>query len=171
MSQQEVGPENKASTNMPHLIINKLSVVIYLYSTEGTPLYVLEPSGEAVKVVNFQQLIAPPEPSKRKYREVGHVPVAYSATEAGQEVIKDYLVPVVEPSFLIPRSLAVSGALLGLPAAIPPSIVYQPRWYLVEEDAARLARREGRCDVLTWDPSTLLFDEGHGKGVCRFVQW
>jgi hypothetical protein len=136
-----------------------------LYSQEQELLCQIAPAFAPVKVTNFRQFIAPPDHPRRKYQEMGNVLVAHPR---GEDPVR---IPVITLATIIPRDLGVSGTMEGLPARIAPSVVYQPQWFISTEEVARLAAKQGRYDVLTFDHTTLLFDEDSGKGIQRFVQW
>ena len=166
MSQGNPSTEHAASTQMSHLIINLLPYTLSLYAESGKVLLCqLPPSFSPVQISDFQQLMAPPDHCKRKYKEAGNILVAHPHEEVLVRV------PVITLVTLIPRDLGVSGTLEGLPARIAPDVVYQPQWFISTEEVARLAAKLGRYDVLSWDPSTALFDEESGKGIQRLVQW
>lgn len=154
------------STHIPHTIVSLLPFSLYLYTLDGFFLCEFSPSGEVATVEHFRQLIAPPEPDRRRVKVHGHIPIAYGAAEENNA----YLVPVVSYEFAISRH-SVSGITCGLPDGIAADIVYVPRWYITTEDVARVACAHGRWDVITWDSSSLLFDEIGRKGICRFAQW
>ena len=171
MSLQETNTTEQDKASLPHLIINTLPIALSLYSPDGILLRQFEPSGSPVHVVHFWQPLDLPAPLTTSYEEIGHVPIEYSCMDGEQQVFATHLVPVVAAKRRMLRMLGISGSIQGLPPARPADIVYQPRWFIVSEKAAQLAAKEGRNDVLTFDVTTLLFDEEHAKGILRFVQW
>lgn len=170
-AQRTVTTESEQPT---HKVVNFLPYAVQIYTEDQQHLvYEIPPSGEVAQSYDFKQTFQLPGPGR--FKQAGYVPVPCKETYAqmlGKQEDQDalvYPIPVVTPVFLIPPEFA--GRIGGLPRALRPEMVWIPTWYLVSEEVAKIASKQQRIDVLTWDTTTALFVEEGRVGVRRLVQW